>query len=86
MTRTIQWEIPDELLLGAHLTPSELSALAMLHTAIALFRSGRVSSGAAAEWLAMSRPEFLWTAMREGAVLLQDDADDLRRESALLAP
>jgi hypothetical protein len=53
-------------------------------SAMALFKEGRLSSGMAANWLGVPRAYFLLKVMQEGAVLLEDSADDYRREIALL--
>jgi predicted HTH domain antitoxin len=51
---------------------------------IRLFKEGKLSSGAAARWLDISRVAFLRIAFEAGATLLEDSGDDLRRETALL--
>jgi hypothetical protein len=38
----------------------------------------------AANWLGVPRAYFLLKVMHEGAALLEDSADDYRRETALL--
>jgi predicted HTH domain antitoxin len=52
--------------------------------AVALFRKGQISSGMAARWLDMPIAAFLFKAMEQGAALLEDSADDFRRETRLL--
>jgi predicted HTH domain antitoxin len=52
-----------------------------LEAAVALFKKGKISSGMAAKWLDMPRAVFLVQAMEQGAVLLEDSADDFRRET-----
>ena len=83
MNRTIQIDCPAEVMLGLHCSPEEMARLVTMRTAVALFKEGRISSGLAAEWCGLSRPVFLLEAMRAGAELLEDSADDLRRETSL---
>ncbi|MEI8570951.1 UPF0175 family protein [Methylomonas sp. WH-1] len=51
---------------------------------INLFQEGKLSSGMAAAWLGIRRLAFLRLAFEAGAILLEDTADDLMRETALL--
>lgn len=52
--------------------------------AIRLFKEGKLSSGATAKWLTISRVAFLRMAFEAGAILLVGSREDLRRETALL--
>jgi hypothetical protein len=88
MTTTIQNTIsitcPQEILLGLHMDAQQFAAMLKEQSAMALFKQGRLSSGMAANWLGVPRAYFLLKAMQEGATLLENSADDYRRETALL--
>jgi predicted HTH domain antitoxin len=58
---TIQFEIPDEILISLKETPDRLSKELCLLGAIKLFEMGRLSSGRAAQLAGLSRIEFLST-------------------------
>jgi predicted HTH domain antitoxin len=58
---TIQFEIPDEILISLKETPDRLSKELCLLGAIKLFEMGRLSSGRAAQLAGLSRTEFLNT-------------------------
>jgi predicted HTH domain antitoxin len=84
MSTTVQIDFPAEVLLELHLGPEELIGVLKEKGAIALFREGRLSSGLASRWIGVPRLQFLLQAMREGALLGEDSAEDVRREAALL--
>ena len=84
MKNTIQIDCPSEILLSLHADAEQFTELMKLQTAIYLFKEHKISSGTAASWLEMGRAEFLHKAMEAGAVLLDDNDDDLRRETSLL--
>jgi predicted HTH domain antitoxin len=84
MSTHVEIDFLPEILLELHLTPEELAQLLKEKSAMALFREGRISSGLAARWTGLPRAQFLLHAMREGAVIGTDSADEVRRESALL--
>lgn len=84
MENIIQIECPPELLLGLHVNVENLADIVKLEAAISLFNKGKISSGMAARWLEMPRVTFLFKAMEQGGVLLEDSADDLRRETRQL--
>lgn len=79
----VELECPPELLLGLHTNKVEFAQLMKEETAIALFRKGKISSGMAAKWLGVPRVRFLFTAMAQGAVLLEDTPEDLKTELSL---
>lgn len=81
MEKVMRIECPAELLLGLHVNVERLAEMVKLEAAIALFRKGSISSGMAARWLDMLRSAFLFKAMEQGAALLEDSADDFRRET-----
>jgi hypothetical protein len=84
MNQTVAIECPAEILVSLHMNAEGLAGFMKTQTAFALFREGRLSSGTAAAWLGMPRVTFLLQAMDAGAVLLEDSADDLARETSLL--
>lgn len=84
MKQTIEIDCPVEILLGLHLNAEGFAEYLKHQAAISLFKEGKLSSGSAAAWLSIPRTEFLYLAMRAGAVLLEDSADDYNREMALL--
>lgn len=84
MKNTIQIDCPSEILISLHADAEQFTELMKLQTAIYLFKEHKISSGTAANWLEIDRAEFLHKAMEAGAVLLDDNDDDLRRETSLL--
>ena len=48
-----QLDVPEEILLSAHLTAEGLVERAKLEAALALYREGGVSSGLAATWVSL---------------------------------
>ena len=84
MQNTITIDCPPELLLGLHLNAEGFADYLKKQAAINLFKEGKLSSGTAASWLGIGRVEFLRMAFDAGATLMEDTADDLSRETALL--
>jgi hypothetical protein len=84
MQNTMHIDCPPELLLSLHLNAEEFAAYLKRQAAISLFKEGKISSGTAASWLGIGRVAFLRLAFEAGATLLDDTADDLARETALL--
>ncbi len=84
MQHTVQVECPSELLLTLQMNAETFAELIKTETAVSLFKEGRISSGMAAKWLGIPRTTFLLKAMEAGAELLEDSADDFRRETSLL--
>jgi predicted HTH domain antitoxin len=84
MQHAITIECPPELLLGLHMNAEGFAHYLKQQAAISLFKEGKISSGSAATWLGIGRVAFLHLAFDAGATLLDDTADDLARETALL--
>ncbi|MBF0266093.1 MAG: UPF0175 family protein [Gammaproteobacteria bacterium] len=84
MKNTIQLDCPSEILISLHSDIEQFTELMKLQTAIYLFKEHKISSGTAANWLNIPRVSFLNQAMEAGAVLLDDNDDDYRRETSLL--
>lgn len=83
MRNVVEIECPPELLIGLHTNAEQFAERVKREAAYNLFRDGAISSGSAANWLGMPRVTFLLDAMRHGATLLDDSADDFRRETSL---
>jgi hypothetical protein len=81
MQHVLHIDCPPELLLSLHMNAEEMADWTKAQAAIALYRDGRISSGMAANWLGLSRVEFLFRAMQAGARLLDDSNIDFRREA-----
>ncbi len=84
MQHTIHIDCPSELLLSLHLNAEGFAEYLKRQAAISLFKEGKISSGIAASWLGIERVAFLRLAFEASATLLDDTADDLARETALL--
>lgn len=80
MRNIVEIECPPELLIGLHANAEQFAERVKREAAFGLFRDGAISSGVAARWLGVPRATFLLDAMRRGATLLDDSADDFRRE------
>jgi len=84
MNNTIEIQCPSEVLISLHEDAETFAELMKLQTAIYLFKEHKISSGTAANWLNMERAKFLYQAMEAGAVLLDNNEDDYRRETSIL--
>lgn len=84
MKNTIQIDCPSEILISLHADIEQFTDLMKLQTAIFVFKVHKISSGTAASWLNIERAIFLRKAMEAGAVLLDNNDDDYRREISLL--
>jgi hypothetical protein len=84
MKNQITIDCPPEVLLGLHMNAEGFAEYLKKQAAISLFKEGKLSSGTAARWLGVPRMTFLQWAFAAGTVLLDDSADDLARETALL--
>lgn len=84
MNTTLVIECPQELLIGLHLDTKQFAEFVKMETAVSLFKDGKISSGMASSWLDIPRINFLMKAFDAGAVFLDDNDDDFRRETAVL--
>jgi len=84
MQNQVTIDCPPEVLLGIHMNAEHFADYLKKQAALSLFKEGKISSGTAAAWLDISRRAFLRMAFDAGAVLLEDSADDMLRETALL--
>ncbi len=80
MNRTLNLELPAELLSAAHMTLDEVR----VELAIALFRLERLSIGRAAELAGMPLGDFL-TLLASRKMGLHMDVDEALRDAATLA-
>ena len=73
--RTLEINYEDSLPFALGETPAAFEKEAAFLLALKLFELGRISSGKAAEFCGLSKPEFLWRSTQMGvpAVLLDDD-------------
>lgn len=78
-------DIPEKFLL--YQSPSELMRLLKLNTAIDLYRRGRISAGAAVEFVGnIDRYEFLYECRKRGvAPQTYESTAELQAEVAMLA-
>lgn len=84
MERQICIDCPAEILLSMHTSVEDFGEWLKFLAALQLFKEGKISSGTAARWVGIPRSTFLLKAMDAGAELLDDSADDVRREKSLL--
>ena len=80
MEEVLTIRIPGEIRQMLNRTPDELSRDMRLYTALMLFRTGKLSSGAAAEMAGVPRIMFLDLCAEYDIPVSQVTADDLRRE------
>ena len=82
MEEVLTIHIPGEIRQMLNRTPEELSRDMRLYTALMLFRTGKLSSGAAAEMAGVPRVMFLDLCAEYDIPVSQVTVDDLRRELA----
>jgi predicted HTH domain antitoxin len=58
-TFKIEVELPRDLLIGLNVPPTEIGQRAREWLALELFREGHISAGKAAEWLGLSKSQFI---------------------------
>ncbi|MBI4770846.1 MAG: UPF0175 family protein [Chloroflexi bacterium] len=87
-THTLTIDYPDEVLWALRQEPAEFESQARLLLALALYRSGKLSSGLAARLAGMGRVTFMFAMGRYGlspygtrAEELQEDLDYAQRAS-----
>ena len=83
MEEVLTIHIPGEIRQMLNRTQEELSRDMRLYTALMLFRTGKLSSGAAAEMAGVPRIMFLDLCAEYDIPISQISGDDLRRELAL---
>ena len=83
MQETLTIHIPGEIRQMLNRTQEELSRDMRLYTALMLFRTGKLSSGAAAEMAGVPRVMFLDLCAEYDIPVSQVSGDDLRQELAI---
>ncbi len=84
MPNSVTVDCPPEVMLELHADAAAMAVMLKEKASFSLFKEGRISSGLAARWLGVSRPEFLFRAMQDGATLMTNGEDELRRELSVL--
>ncbi len=82
MDEVITIQVPADVREMLNRTPDELARDFRLYAALMLFRSGKLSSGAAAELAGIPRVLFFDLCTENNIPISQITADDLRRELA----
>ena len=82
MEETLTLRIPGEVRTMLNRTTEELARDMRLYAALMLFRSGKLSSGAAAELAGVPRVMFLDLCAEHDIPITHITGDDLRRELA----
>ena len=77
MSRSIQIELPDEVILALQKTPKELSRDIRLAAAVKWYEMGRLSQEKAAELAGMSRAEFICALAQFSVSALQEAKEDV---------
>ena len=83
MEEVLTIHIPGEIRQMLNRTQEELGRDMRLYTAMMLFRTGKLSSGAAAEMAGVPRITFLDLCAEHDIPVSQISGDDLRRELGL---
>lgn len=78
--KSLKLEVPDSLLVQSGVSLADLSREAQAELAFHYFRSGRLTSGQAAEMAGMNRVDFMKAASARQIPLFDLDADELARE------
>jgi predicted HTH domain antitoxin len=83
LVATIQFDLPDSVLLAAGQSPEEFAREAKFLLALKLFELGRISSGRAADLCELPRVEFLFRAGSLKVPVADLDNQELAREFKL---
>lgn len=73
-------EVPEQL--GLDKSPPEVGGMLKLYAALALFKSGKLSAGAAAELAGIERYTFMSKCKQNDIATINYTADDLEAELA----
>jgi predicted HTH domain antitoxin len=78
--KTIQIELPDEILLALKETPEGMARTIRLAAAAKLYELGKLSSGRAAEFAGVSRVGFLQNLADYGVAVFDLTEEELQRD------
>ena len=78
--KTLEIHVPDDIDLAIGASPEELEALACKTLAVHLFRSGKLTSGQAAEIAGLPRRTFLLELAAHGIPAVSWDQEELDAE------
>ncbi|GAB4446037.1 MAG: hypothetical protein Fur0044_42300 [Anaerolineae bacterium] len=81
-TFKIEVELPRDVLIGLNVPPAEIEQRAREWLALALFQEGYISAGKAAEWLDVSKSQFIDLLDRRGLPYLDLNPDELAQDMA----
>ena len=81
----VEIELPEKLLAALDVPESELGKQARKWVLLELFQEGKISSGKAAEFLGLSKAQFLDLLNERHLPYLDADPGDLEREIAAAA-
>jgi len=79
----VEIELPEKLLAALDVSESELGRQAREWVLLELFQEGKISSGKAAEFLGLSKAQFLDLLNERHLPYLDADPGDLEREIAV---
>lgn len=83
--KTLEIHVPDDIDLAVGASPEELEALACKTLALHLFRSGKLTSGQAAEIAGVPRRTFLLELSSHGIPAVSWDQEELEAEATSIS-
>ena len=82
-TFKIEVELPQDVLIALNVSPAEISQKAREWLALELFREGLISAGKAAEWLALTKANFIDLLDQRGIPYLDLSPAELAQDKAV---